>query len=58
MSRVLLVNMPFGNLRWPNLGPSLLKGALLARGIPCDMAYFNFDFADGERVATCMSSIS
>jgi len=46
--RVLLVNMPFGNLRWPNLGPSLLKGALLARGIACDVAYFNFDF--GERV--------
>jgi len=38
--------MPFGNLRWPNLGPSLLKGTLLAQGIPCDVAYFNFDFAE------------
>jgi len=46
MRRVLLVNMPLGNLRWPNLGPSLLKGALGDRGIPCDVAYFNFDFAE------------
>lgn len=46
MSRVLLINMPFSNLRWPNLGPSLLKGALKRRGIGCDMAYLNFDFAE------------
>jgi len=46
MSRVLLVNMPFSNLRWPNLGLSLLKAALLRRGIACDVAYLNFDFAE------------
>lgn len=46
MSRVLLVNMPLFNLRWPNLGPSLLKSQLTRRGIPCDMAYFNYDFAE------------
>ena len=46
MNRVLLVNMPFSNLRWPNLGPSLLKAALVERGIGCDVAYFNFDFAE------------
>ena len=46
MSRVLLVNMPFSNLRWPNLGPSLLKAALLRRDIACDLAYFNFDLAE------------
>ena len=46
MSRVLIVNMPFSNLRWPNLGPSLLKAALARRGIGCDVAYFNFDFAE------------
>jgi ribosomal peptide maturation radical SAM protein 1 len=46
MSRVLIVNMPFSNLRWPILGPSLLKAALGGRGIGCDMAYFNFDFAE------------
>ncbi len=46
MGRVLLVNMPLSNLRWPNLGPSLLQGALNERNIACDMAYFNFDFAE------------
>lgn len=46
MSRVLIVNMPFSNLRWPNLGPSLLKAGLARRGIGCDIAYFNFDFAE------------
>lgn len=46
MSRVLIVNMPFSNLRWPNLGPSLLKAALQRRGIGCDLAYLSFDFAE------------
>lgn len=38
--------MPFSNLRWPNLGPSLLKAALTRRGIACDLVYLNFDFAE------------
>ena len=46
MSRVLLVNMPFANLRWPNIALGLLKAALGRRGIGCDVAYFNFDFAE------------
>ena len=46
MSRVLIVNMPFSNLRWPNIGPSLLKAALQREGIGCDLAYLNFDFAE------------
>jgi len=46
MSRVLIVNMPFSNLRWPNLGPSLLKAALGRRGIDCQVVYFNFDMAE------------
>ncbi len=46
MSRVLIVNMPFSNLRWPNLGPSLLKAALTRPGIDSELAYFNFDFAE------------
>ncbi len=46
MAAVLLLNMPFANLRWPNLGPSLLKAGLLRRGIRCSIAYFNFDFAE------------
>lgn len=46
MPPVLLINMPLFNLRWPNLGPSLLKAELTRRGVPCDMAYFNYDFAE------------
>lgn len=46
MRRVLLVNMPFANLRWPSLGLGLLKAALARRGIGCDAAYFNFDLAE------------
>ncbi len=46
MSRVLLVNMPLFNLRWPNLGPSLLKAQLARRGVACDMAYLNYDLAE------------
>jgi ribosomal peptide maturation radical SAM protein 1 len=46
MPRVLIINMPFSNLRWPNLGPSLLKAGLAQREIGCDLAYFNFDFAE------------
>jgi ribosomal peptide maturation radical SAM protein 1 len=38
--------MPFVNLRWPSLGPSLLQAALARREIDCDQAYLNFDFAD------------
>jgi len=46
MSRVLLVNMPFGSLRWPHLGLSLLKAALHRDGVACDVAYLGFDFAE------------
>ena len=46
MARVLLVNMPFSNLRWPNFGLSLLKAAVARREIGCDLAYLNFDFAE------------
>ena len=34
MPRVLLANMPFDNLRWPNLGLGLLKAALVRREFP------------------------
>jgi ribosomal peptide maturation radical SAM protein 1 len=46
MPPVLIANMPFSNLRWPNLGPSLLKAGLARNGIGCEIAYFNFDFAE------------
>ena len=46
MSRVLLVNMPLGSLRWPHLGLGLLKAALAREDIACDVAYFNFELAE------------
>ncbi len=44
--RVLLVNMPLASLRWPHLGLGLLKAALARGAVACDVAYFNFDFAE------------
>lgn len=44
--RVLLVNMPFGGADRPAIGISTLKAGLTVRGIPCDIRYFNFTFAE------------
>ena len=44
--RVLLVSMPFANLRWGSLALGLLKSALQERGVGCDVAYLNFDLAE------------
>ncbi len=44
--KTLLVNMPFGQVRWPNLGLSLLKAQLVRRSVSCEIAYLNFDFAE------------
>ncbi len=38
--------MPFSTTKWPVVGISILKGRLLEEGIPCDIKYFNFDFAE------------
>ncbi|MEA1952042.1 MAG: RiPP maturation radical SAM C-methyltransferase, partial [Planctomycetota bacterium] len=46
MNEVLLINMPFSNLRWPNLGLGLLKAAITKRRIACEVAYLNFDLAE------------
>lgn len=43
---VLLINMPFSGADRPQIGISLLKSALRARGVPCDTRYFNLVFAD------------
>ncbi len=43
---VLLLNMPFAQLCWPNLGLSLLKGGLNAAGIPCDLKNLAFPLAE------------
>nr|UXE45383.1 hypothetical protein Hi04_10k_c4711_00029 [uncultured bacterium] len=44
-ARVLLVHMPFGALKWPALGISLLKAAAVRKGIACDVRYLNLAFA-------------
>lgn len=45
-SRVLLVVMPFLPLERPALGVGLLKAGLARRNLPCDVKYFNHNFAD------------
>lgn len=44
-ARVALVAMPFGAVDRPSLGISLLKAALVQRGIACDIHYLSFLFA-------------
>src|SRR4051794_13443344 len=46
MKKVLLVSMPFGALERPALGISLLKAVLARAGIPCDVRYLTFPFAE------------
>lgn len=43
---VLFVNMPFSGADRPQIGISLLKSALRARQIPCDIRYFNLTLAE------------
>jgi ribosomal peptide maturation radical SAM protein 1 len=43
--RVLLLNMPFAGADRPAIGISTLKAGLTARGIGCDIRYFNLSFA-------------
>ena len=44
--KILLISMPFGALERPALGLSLLKALLARDGVPCDVRYLNFAFAD------------
>ncbi len=46
MSKVLLVSMPFVSSKYPSLALSVLKPALWAAGIPCEVKYFNVLFRD------------
>jgi ribosomal peptide maturation radical SAM protein 1 len=46
MNKVLLVSMPVGALERPSLGLSLLKARLTEEGIPCDVRYLTFAFAE------------
>jgi ribosomal peptide maturation radical SAM protein 1 len=45
-SGVLFANMPFSGADRPQIGISLLKASLRARGVPCDIRYFNVTFAE------------
>ena len=44
--RVFLLSMPFGALERQALGLSLLKARLAEEGIPCDLRYLAFTFAE------------
>lgn len=44
--RVLLLSLPFSALFYPSIGLSLLKPAIEARGIGCDIGYLHLSFAD------------
>jgi ribosomal peptide maturation radical SAM protein 1 len=46
MDKVLLINMPFCSLDSPAIGISLLKSILIQKGIPCEIRYLNFTFAE------------
>ncbi|MEP7308767.1 MAG: RiPP maturation radical SAM C-methyltransferase [Acidobacteriota bacterium] len=58
---VVLVSMPFGSAFSPSIGLSLLKAALDRDGLPCEIRYFNQQFAARigdqtyERVSTAGS---
>ena len=44
--RILFVNMPFSGADRPQIGVSLLKASLRARGFECDIRYFNHILAE------------
>ena len=46
MKKVLLLSMPMGALERQALGISLLKAQLTATGVPCDVRYLTFAFAE------------
>lgn len=46
MKKVLLITMPFATTMHPAIGISLLKARLYEEGVPCDIKYFNIDFAE------------
>jgi ribosomal peptide maturation radical SAM protein 1 len=46
MKKVLLLSMPFGALERQALGLSLFKARLEGEGVPCDVRYLTFAFAD------------
>jgi len=43
---IVLVNMPFAQLCWPNLGLGMLAAGVKKRGLPCRTLYLNFRLAE------------
>ena len=43
---IVLVNMPFAQVCWPNLGLGLLQAGVKRRGFPCRTLYLNFWLAE------------
>lgn len=43
---IVLVNMPFAQVCWPNLGLGLLQAGVKERGLPCRTLYLNFWLAE------------
>ncbi|MEM9920441.1 MAG: RiPP maturation radical SAM C-methyltransferase [Bacteroidota bacterium] len=46
MKRVLLINMPFGEVRYPSLAHGLFKAKFQEEGIDCEVRYLNIRFAE------------
>ena len=43
--KIALIHMPFGPIRWPSIGLSLLSAAAQALDVECDVRYFALDCA-------------
>ncbi|APZ93228.1 RiPP maturation radical SAM C-methyltransferase [Fuerstiella marisgermanici] len=49
--KVILIHMPFGPIRWPSIGLSLLSAAATQLSIECEIRYFALDYAAKVGVA-------
>jgi ribosomal peptide maturation radical SAM protein 1 len=56
---VLLASLPLSSARYPNLALGLLKPAIEAIGLNCDVRYFSLDYVDevGTDVFACLTDM-
>ncbi len=56
---VLLASLPVSSSRYPSLALGLLKPAVEALGVRCDVRYFSLDYVDvvGAETAACLSDL-
>ena len=52
---VLLINMPYHDIRWPSIALGLLKAALVKHGISCRVIYGNLRYANLMGVRTFLA---